>query len=127
MDASKPNSVTDTKLRVTDVSTPREQSGYIPKEILDNDGTFEKDQGKVYRVAWTGEGKFVAMGLKSERWHEIVELGENECEVRTWECQGGFLARAVKFQYKDVLQRKFGEWCQELKREAEQRVREGNA
>ncbi len=127
MDASKPNSVTDTKLRVTDMSTPPEQSTYVPKEILENDGSFERHQGRVYRVAWTGEGKFMTRGLKSERWHEIVELGENECRVKTWECQGGMLARAVKYYYKDVLQRKFEEWCQELKTEAERRVREGNA
>lgn len=127
MDASKPGSVTDTKLRVTDFSTPLEQSTYVPREISENDGSFERDQGRVYRIAWTGEGKFMARGLKSERWHEIVELGENECQVKTWECQGGMLARAVKYYYKDVLQRKFEEWCQELKMEAERRVGEGNA
>ena len=123
MDASKPNSITDTRLRVTDVSTPQEQSGYVSGEILE-DGIFTKDQGRVYRIAWTGEGKFVTRGLKSERWHEVIELGEEECEVRTWECQGGMLARAVKYYYKDVLQQKFEGWCLELKREAEKRVAE---
>lgn len=109
------------------MSTPQEHSTYVPRELLENDGSFERDQGTVYRIAWTGEGKFMARGLKSERWHEIVGLGENECRVKTWECQGGMLARAVKYYYKDVLQRKFEEWCQELKREAERRVRESNA
>ena len=126
MDASKPNSVTDTKLRVIDLSTPQERSTYVPQEVVEGDGTFERDQGRVYRIAWTGDGKFMTRGLKSERWHEVVDLGENECLVKTWECLGGMLARVVRYYYKDVLQRKFEEWCQELKQEAEKRVREAD-
>lgn len=125
MDPKKPDSVTDTKLRVTDISTPEEPSTYVGKEVLESDGSFERDLGKVYRVSWTTEGGFVARGLRSERFHEVLDLGEEGCEVRTWECQGGMLARVVKSLYKNTLQAKFGEWCQELKTEAERRVADG--
>ena len=110
---------------MTDFSTPEAQSGYIPADILKGDGTYEADLGKVYRVAWTTEGGFVARGLRSERFHEIIVLGEGQCEVRTWECQGGVLARAVKYYYKDTLKKKFAKWCEDLKREAEKRANNG--
>jgi uncharacterized protein YndB with AHSA1/START domain len=126
MDSAKPDKVTDTQLRVTDISTPEEPSQYIPQDVLDSEEAYASDLGKVYRIAWTTEGTFVARGLRTERFHEIIPLGDGgECEVRTWECQGGILARAVKFYYKDVLIRKFGEWCEDLKMEAERRLGEG--
>lgn len=126
MDASKPSKVTDTQCRVTDISTPEAPSSYVPTETLQgDDGTYEKDLRRVWRIAWTTEGGFVARGLRTERFHEVIELEEGkECEVRTWECQGGVLARVVKFQYKNVLERKFEQWCAELKNEAERRARE---
>ncbi len=125
MDANHPSKVTDTQLRVTDLSMPEDPSTYIPQDILDSEPSYSADVSQVYRIAWTTEGGFVARGLRSERFHEIIPLGENECEVRTWECQGGVLARAVKFYYKEVLKKKFAEWCGDLKREAERKVKEG--
>ena len=123
MNAAKPDKTTPTQLRVTDISTPEIKSAYISQDVLDNDASFESDLGRLYRIAWTTEGGFVARGLRSERFHEIISLGEGEgCEVRTWECQGGVLARAVKYYYKDVLKIKFEEWCADLKREVERRV-----
>ena len=120
MDSSKPLKITDTQLRVTDVSTPERPSDYVFRENQSaEDTSFTRDLTKVYRISWTTEGGFVARGLRSERFHEIIELGEHSCEVRTWECQGGILARAVKFYYKDVLMTKFQQWCDELKVEAE--------
>ena len=125
MDNAKPDKVTDTQLRVTDVSTPEHPSAYIPQDVLDKDEAYSSDLGKVYRIAWTTEGNFVSRGLRTERFHEIIPLGDgSQCEVRTWECQGGILARAVKFYYKDVLKKKFAEWCEDLKNEAEKKVRE---
>ena len=126
MNPAKPDSVTDTQLRVTDISTPERPSTYIPRDVLESDEAYSSDLGKVYRIAWTTEGNFVAKGLRTERFHEIIPLQDgNGCEVRTWECQGGILARAVKFYYKDVLKRKFAEWCEDLKGEAERRVGPG--
>ena len=124
MDASKPSNVTDTRLRVTDISTPTEPSDYIDQgNSRDEEVTYTLDLTKVYRISWTTEGGFVARGLRSERINEIIDLGSGKgCEVRTWENQGGILARAVKFYYKDVLMKKFQQWCTELKAEAEKRA-----
>ncbi len=123
MDAAKPKDITPTQLRVTDVSTPEKVSGYISHDVLRDDGTYESDLARICRIAWTTEGGFVARGLRSERFHEIIPLGEGKgCEVRTWECQGGVLARAVKYFYKNILKIKFEEWCADLKQEAERRA-----
>ena len=123
MDASKPSNFTDTALRVTDLSTPEKQSDYVPAELLE-DASFTSDLSRVYRIAWSTEGGLVARGLRSERFHEVIVLGEKECELRTWECLGGVLARTVKWFYMDLLMEKFGVWASDLKRECERRIRE---
>ncbi len=120
MDASKPSKVTDTLLRVTDISTPEKQSGYVPTSLLE-DPTFTEDLSRVYRISWTTEGGFVMRGLRSERFHEVVMLGEGECEVRTWECLGGVLARTVKWFYGQTLMEKFALWVRDLKAECERK------
>lgn len=122
MEASKPQKATDTLLRVSDISTPSKQSDYVPVSLLE-DATFTADLSSVYRVAWTTEGGFVARGLRSERFHEVIVLGE-ECEVRSWECLGGVLARTVKWFYGDTLTEKFGVWMRDLKAVCEKRIRE---
>ncbi|KAG6991130.1 hypothetical protein G7Y79_00056g090110 [Physcia stellaris] len=127
MDSSKPSKVTDIRARVTDVSTPEEPSDYVHQTLADRqdeEKTYTLDLRKVYRISWTTEGGFIARGLKCERFHEIIDLGEEGCEVRTWENQGGLLAYAVNYLYKDLFMRKFPEWCTELKVEAE-RLSEG--
>lgn len=120
MDASKPSKVTDAPVRVTDVSTPEKPSYYVSASVL-VDPTFTADLGKVYRVAWSTDGGILAMGLRNERFHEVIVLGEQECEVRTWECFGGVLARMVKWFYGDTLMEKFELWVRDLKRECEKR------
>ena len=124
MDSAKPHRKTPTQLRVTDISTPAQPSTYVSEEVLKTDGSFEPDLGRVWRISWTTEGTFVARGLRQERFSEIIELSDGECEYRTWECQGGILARTVKWLYEKTLQEKFGEWCIDLKRESERRVKE---
>ena len=125
MDAKKPDSVTPTQCRVTDISTPERTSGYVPKEVLEGDGSYEKDQGRVYRISWTTEGGFVARGLKSERISEVIDLGNGKVKYRTWECQGGVLARVVKWKFEKVLGEKFELWSEDLKKEAEKQAAEG--
>ena len=116
MDASKPNKESLTKLRVTDISTPDDRSEYVPREVLDDPNSgYEADLGKVYRVAWKGEGGYQDRGLRTERFHEVIVRGEGECEVRTWELMAGVIARTVKWLYGGVLRERFGEWCVELK------------
>jgi hypothetical protein len=120
MDAGKPNKDTPTQLRITDFSTPEKHSKYITDDVLASDGSYMSDLGKVYRIAWSTEGGFVARGLRTERFHEIVVLGENECEVRTWENQGNILARTVKWLFQKTLKEKFRVWCDELKQFCEE-------
>ena len=116
MDPKKPKSESATKLRITDISTPEKQSSYVPKETLeDPNAGYESDLSKVYRVAWKGEGGYQARGLRTERFHEVVVLGENECEVKTWELMGGLIAKTVKWWYGKLLQERFVDWVSELK------------
>lgn len=125
MDSKKPTKFTDTQLRVTDISTPANHSNYISRAELDQGSTFTSNLDKVYRIAWTTEGGFVARGLRSERFSEIIIRSDTECEYRTWECQGGSLARVVKWMYKDVLMQKFQDWCHDLKRQSEEAYKSG--
>lgn len=116
MDHKKPEKKTDTGLQVTDISTPEVPTEYLSKDILENDGSFTADLSKVYRVAWTTHGGFVARGLRSERFHEVIVTGENECEVRTWEVMGGVLAYTVKWMFQKTLNSKFELWMNDLKK-----------
>ena len=108
---------------VTDVSTPACRSGYVPKHVLDTDGSFFPDLGRVYRIAWATDLETVPLDIFTERFSEIVELGEGlGCEYRTWENEGGGLARQVKSKYGELLSEDFGYWARGLKRESEGKV-----
>lgn len=120
MDSNKPTKATDTSLIITDISTPAHPSSYIPISVLESDQTYTADLSTVYRISWRVEGSFVSRGLRTERFHEVITLGENECEVRTWENQGGLLARTVRWLYKQTLDEKFLLWCTDLKKHCEQ-------
>ncbi|KAK3711664.1 hypothetical protein LTR37_009440 [Vermiconidia calcicola] len=124
MDEKKPTSETPTQLMCTDISTPAAPSSYIPPDVLKNEDSYAEDLSKVYRVGWRCEGGFVSRGLKTERFHEIIVLGENECEVRTWENQGGILAHTVKWLYRKTLDAKFKLWCADLKKYCEDKAKE---
>lgn len=108
MDANKLAKVTPTQLRVTDIPTPNQKFDYISQGTYIEDASYEADLSRVYWIAWTTEGGFMARDLRIERFYEIIVLGEGKgCEIRTWECQGGMLARFVRYYYRDVLQTKF--------------------
>ena len=124
MDASKPSSETPTQLLVTDISTPSKPSTYIPTEVLEKEDTYTSDLQKVYRISWKVHGGFASRGLKAERFHQVIVLGENECEVRTWENQGGMLAHAVKWMYQKTIPQKFALWCEDLKKVCEEKAKE---
>jgi hypothetical protein len=115
MDSLKPQSITNTGLKVMDISTPQAPSTYLSLELL-NDPTFTSDLSVLYRVSWTGHGGAYALGMKLERFHEVIVRGEGECEVRTWEVMGGMLSRVVKLMYEKTLEEKLGLWCADLKR-----------
>ena len=110
----------DTQLRVLDVSTPDQPSRYIDHDTLNSDPGYYSELSELHRISWTTEGLYVKMGIRSERFHEIIETGPEQCDVRTWECQGGFAARAVKWMFKDNLDRGFQAWVDGLKKESEE-------
>ncbi|KAF2850852.1 hypothetical protein T440DRAFT_468013 [Plenodomus tracheiphilus IPT5] len=126
MNADRPNNVTLTPLKVVDICTPSSPTSYLSPELL-KDQTFTADLSKVYRVSWTGNGGMYAFGIKLERFHEVIVMGENECEVRTWEVMSGVLSRAVKLMYEDTLKVKVGAWCEDLKKYSEKVHHAGTA
>ena len=72
----------------------------------------------------------MSRGLRSERFSEVIALDDEGgrvkgCEYRTWECQGGLLARTIKWTYGGVLPGRFEAWCVGLKGECERMVGEG--
>jgi hypothetical protein len=109
-----------TRLVVTDISTPSSQSTYIPAAELASEPTYTKDLSSVYRVAWMSlkSGMF-DVGPTAERFNEVIVLGEESCEVRTWECMSGVTAHAVKWIYKTTLEGKLQDWCDEVKKYGE--------
>ena len=156
MDPSKPTSYTPTQLRITDISTPEHPSTRIPQDVLDTDGSFSADVHRTYRICWTTEGWLVTKGLRSERFSEVIVCdgpesntsGNNDgsqegqdkatkdrqaeeegeyCVYRSWECQGGVLARIVKWKFRDVLLERFKVNAEDLKKEAERRWKEQKA
>jgi len=110
------------QLRITDISTPTSPSIYIPSSTLESEPTYTADLSTVYRISWKAEGGFASRGLRTERFHEIIVLGDDGCEVRTWENQGGVLAHTVKWFYKKVLMEKFQLWCEDLRAYCEKRA-----
>ena len=125
MDASKPHKANATHLRVLDMSTPDKPSQRISKETLEDDPSYTSDLSRVYRVSWGCDGKLASMAPRTERIHEIIVIGDKECEVRNWEIMSGVLAKAVKWLYKDTLQGKFDGWTRELKDFCEKRITTG--
>lgn len=119
MNADKPNSITKTPLKVVDICTPSAPTSYLSPDLL-ADPTFTEDLSKVFRVSWTGNGGMYAVGMKLERFHEVIIRSENECEIRTWEIMGGMLARVVKMMYEGTLNAKLSLWCSDLKQHCEE-------
>jgi hypothetical protein len=119
MDAKNPNKINHTPLKVVDISTPSAPTSYISPAMLE-DPTFTADLSKVYRVSWTGYGGLSTFGMSLERFHEVILVGENTCEVRTWEVMSGPLARIVKLMYHDTLRQKLRLWCENLKKRCEE-------
>jgi hypothetical protein len=127
MDSARPGKRHATQLRVTDVSTPTLPSYYVPCHALDADPSYTTFLNCVYRICWASEGGLVSRGLKTERFHEVIVIDDRSCEVRTWENHGGLLARTVKWMYQDTLRAKFQEWCDDLKKYAEEKYSESKA
>jgi hypothetical protein len=66
-----------------------------------------------------GSGGYPKSMLQVQRVHEIRPIvdgtgQENSCEIVTWECQRGMLAKVVKSIYGKYLQERFEEWVKSL-------------
>ena len=117
---------TPTHLTISDLSTPLEPSSYIAPMTLEASPVYTADLSKLYRVAWKSDkADLFAKGLNTERFHEVIVIGQEQCEVRTWEVMGRLLAHTVKWLYRKTLERKFDEWCAELKAFSEKQWAEG--
>ena len=59
----------------------------------------------------------MGIGPKAERVCEVIGWDGNGegCEFKTWECQGGVMARIVKWMYGERLRVAFADWGRELK------------
>lgn len=115
MGSSGSSKGTPRNLSIFDISTPDKPSDYVPTKTLEGDASYTTDLSRVYRVSWGGGGGLFEVGPRSERFHEVIVTGPNECEVRCWEIMGGVLARVVGLMYKDTLQKKFEDWNKDLK------------
>ncbi|KAK3048552.1 hypothetical protein LTR09_010046 [Extremus antarcticus] len=126
MNSDKPQSENAAALMVCDLSTPTSPSSYVPKAVLEGDGSYTADLSTVYRVGWRNQDGLMAKGLRAGRFHEVIVLSNKECEVRTWELQSGLLVYIVKALYQKTLEEKFQMWCDDLKKFCEQtRTAEG--
>jgi hypothetical protein len=126
MNADKPDQKNRSQLKVSDMCTPSALTSYLSPDLLE-DPTFTADLSKVYRVSWTGNGGMYGLAPKLERFHEVIVISEEECEVRSWELMSGMLSRVVKLVYEDTLKAKVALWCEDLKRYCEKKYNEGAA
>ena len=121
----KPTDYTDTALVVTEVSRPN-GPGNDDYYDLTATPTHTEDAGRsgLYRISWAteagGPGAFPKFMLQGQRVHEIRPIVDgtgkesSSCEIVTWECQRGVLAKVVKKMYGRYLQERFEEWAKSL-------------
>jgi hypothetical protein len=116
---------TDSALMVTEVSRPNDP---VNDDYSLTTTPTHTDTGKsgIYRISWAtdpdkglGRGGYPKFMLQAQRVHEIRPLvdgtgQENSCEIVTWECQRGLLAKVVKSLYGKYLQDRFEEWVKGL-------------
>ena len=110
LDPSKPTQYRKTELVVSELSRPGDQPS---------------DEKAVYRVMWESDTN-LTFPHSLPRWllfcQRVTEVrpivggdGKEYCEITTWECQRGLLARFVKRYYKGYLQKMFEQNVQGLR------------
>jgi hypothetical protein len=116
---------TDSPLVVTEVSRPNDP---VNDDYSLTAMPTHTDAGTsgIYRISWAldpdkgiGRGGYPKSMLQGQRVHEIRpivdEAGkETSCEIVTWECQKGILAKVVKGLYGKYMQERFEEWVKSL-------------
>ena len=58
--------------------------------------------------------------LRAERVHDITHNEDGTCEYRTWETFAGPMAYIIRLIYGNVLQERFNDWGNDLKRYVEE-------
>ena len=89
LDPSAPANRTPSFEQVSDLSTPRHESSYVPEDLLKNDGSFYPDLSRLHRISWITDpesDEVKNLGLFTERFNEIIPLDyhggrEKGCEV----------------------------------------------
>ena len=71
-----PEVITPSFEKVFDISTPKEKSKYVPKELLKKDGSWYPNLEKVYRASWGDVNPATAGQLITERFTEVIEVGK---------------------------------------------------
>jgi len=130
MKPMSPSDYTETNMVVTDVSRPDDPLLEKGTTALTRSKTHNLERSGMYRVVWAtdseGASLFNVGGilrgskmpkylLQGERVHEIEPTGEESCIYRTWECQKGHAAKAVKKKYGEYLQKMFEVWASGLR------------
>ena len=101
--------------KVYDISIPSAPSDYVPRKLLKNDGSWYPNLRKVYRASWGDNNPATTGQLVTERFSEVIVLGKEKSEYRTWENYGGPLAPVINEQLADTLQARFEDYARDLK------------
>ena len=117
---------TDSSLVVTEVSRPNDPAN-DDYTLTTTPTHTDAGMSGIYRISWatespgsgSGPGAYPKFMLQGQRVHEIRPIvdgtgKESSCEIVTWECQRGLLAKVVKKMYGRYLQERFEEWVKSL-------------
>lgn len=118
-----------TKMTFHVVLDPSKPTKYRKSELIVSElirlGDQPPGQKPIYRIMWESDTNLTfpyslpKWLLFSQRVTEVRPVirgdGKEDCEITTWECQRGLLARLVKSYYEEYLQRMFEQNVQGLR------------
>lgn len=96
-------------------SAPRLQKEEVT-EVSDHDAS------GVLSISWGARGmpKFMLRTLRVNEFHPVIAGDTETCDYRTWITMSGPVAYTIRAMFSGVLQSRFDDWSQDLKRYAEQ-------
>ena len=116
---------TEAALVVTEVSRPNDPINDDFSYDLTHTPT-HTDAGRsgIYRICWATDSEkgYPKFMMQAQRVHEVIPMVKvsgdgrqvESCEIVTWECQKGPLAKVTKKIYGKYLQERFEEWVKGL-------------
>jgi hypothetical protein len=80
------------------------------------------DATGVLSISWASKTmpKFVLRSLRVNEFHSVTNGGIESCDYRTWIQMSGPMAYTIRTMASGILQSRFDDWSQDLKRYAEQ-------